>query len=404
MARQNASRAPSETRVSSYNASFSAIGVRRDRGSFQLSLPSLPFRVPNMIEMTATDRIRGTLLGGAVGDALGGAIEFMHLSEIRNRFGQAGAQDYAPAYGRRGAITDDTQMSLFTAEGLIRAWVRAKERGICSPPGVIHHAYFRWLLTQNEHPAADIKIGTDGWLFATPGLHSRRAPGNTCLAALRNAAGFGEPSIARNDSKGCGGVMRVAPIGLFAPAIGDDEQVFTMAVEAAALTHGHPTGFLAAGYLAVVVAALCRGKQMVPALDDADSVLRRRKRHTEVKRAIDAARKLAAAGRPTPEKLETLGGGWVAEEALAIGICCAMVANNFADGVLLAVNHSGDSDSTGSIAGNLLGAQLGVASIPTTWLDELELRAEIDRVATDLDAIAHGRMTPEEAWQAYPGW
>jgi len=357
-----------------------------------------------MTDIALSDRIRGSLLGGAVGDALGAAIEFMPMSEIRNRFGPSGARDYAPAYGRRGAITDDTQMTLFTAEGVIRAWVRAEERGICSPPGVIHHAYFRWLLTQHERPTADFKIGTDGWLFATPGLHSRRAPGNTCLGALRNAAGFGEPSIARNDSKGCGGVMRVAPIGLFAPAIGDDKQVFTMAADAAALTHGHPTGFLAAGYLAAVIAALCRGKPMLRALDVADAELRRQKHATEVRRAVDAARKLAAGGRPTPEKLETLGGGWVAEEALAIAICCAMVAEDFADGVLLAVNHSGDSDSTGSITGNLLGAQLGVRSIPIGWLNELELRAEIDRIAADLEAIASGQMTSEQAWEAYPGW
>lgn len=357
-----------------------------------------------MTDLTLADRIRGSLLGGAVGDALGAAIEFMSLSEIRNRVGPSGARDYAPAYGRRGAITDDTQMSLFTAEGVIRAWVRFQERGISGVSGVIHHAYFRWLLTQRERPTADIKIGTDSWLFATRGLHSRRAPGNTCLGALREATEIGQPPVARNDSKGCGGVMRVAPIGLFASAIGGDERVFITAAEAASLTHGHPTGFLAAGYLAVVIAALCRKEPMSRALDAADDVLRRQKRHTEVKGAIDAARKLAAAGRPTPENLETLGGGWVAEEALAIGICCATVAEDFADGVLLAVNHSGDSDSTGSITGNLLGAQLGLAAIPTAWLDELELRAEIDRMATDLDAIAHGKMTSEQASEAYPGW
>jgi len=88
-----------------------------------------------MTEKTVLDRIRGTLLGGAVGDALGAGIEFLGLAEIRQRFGPTGLKDYVPAYGRRGAITDDTQMSLFTAEGLIRAWVRMQERGICSVPG-----------------------------------------------------------------------------------------------------------------------------------------------------------------------------------------------------------------------------------------------------------------------------
>jgi len=65
--------------------------------------------------------IRGCLLGGAVGDALGAPIEFDDLAKIRSRFGPAGLRDYAPAYGRVDAFTDDTQMTLFTAEGLIRA-------------------------------------------------------------------------------------------------------------------------------------------------------------------------------------------------------------------------------------------------------------------------------------------
>src|SRR5262249_46963513 len=132
------------------------------------------------------DRIRGALLGGAVGDALGAPIEFLSLAEIRRQFGPSGLEDYALAYGRCGAITDHTQMSLFTAEGTIRAWVRAVLRGICHPPSVIHHAYLRWLVTQGERPAsADVTIGTDGWLFGVRELHDRRAPGNTCLSGLR---------------------------------------------------------------------------------------------------------------------------------------------------------------------------------------------------------------------------
>lgn len=351
------------------------------------------------------DRVRGSLLGGAVGDALGAAVEFLSLAEIRSRFGPAGVQDYAPAYGRRGAITDDTQMTLFTAEGLMRAWVRAGLRGVCSVPGVIHHAYLRWLLTQEARPTKpDVQIGTDGWLFAISALHSRRAPGNTCLSALRVADHWLDPAVARNNSKGCGGVMRVAPIGLFAPEIGDDDRVFGMAADAAALTHGHPSGFLSAGHLAVTIAVLLRGEPLPAALDAADAQLCRREHHAETADALAAARALAAHGVPSPEQLETLGGGWVAEEALAIAVCCALAASGFADGVLLAANHSGDSDSTAAIAGNLLGAQLGAASIPLPWLDELELRREIERLAHDLHTISTGRMTAEQTWDAYPGW
>src|SRR5439155_19563828 len=87
-------------------------------------------------------RFRGCLLGGAVGDALGGPVEFMRIDEIRHLYGQAGVADYPR--DSAGAITDDTQMSLFTAEGLIRAHVRWLGRGICHPPSVLRRAYLRW--------------------------------------------------------------------------------------------------------------------------------------------------------------------------------------------------------------------------------------------------------------------
>lgn len=355
--------------------------------------------------MKLIDRIKGSFLGGAVGDALGAPIEFMSLAEIRSRFGPVGILDYSEAYGRRGAITDDTQMTLFTAEGMLRAWVRTQERGICSPEGIIHHAYLRWLTTQNERPImSGLEIGTDGWLILTKALHSRRAPGNTCLSALRASNGFGNPPVAHNNSKGCGGVMRVAPIGLFASSIGGDKAVFEMAANAASLTHGHPSGFLAAGYFAVIIAALLRDLSLPEALEAATDQLNEHAQRNEVADAVAAARKLAARGRPQPEDIERLGGGWVAEEALAIAIACALTARDFRDGVLLAANHSGDSDSTASIAGNLLGAQFGRASIPQNWLDELEMCDEIERLAADLYAIAAGEMSAEIAWGAYPGW
>jgi hypothetical protein len=93
-------------------------------------------------------RILGCLLGGAVGDALGAPVEFRSLAEIHNRFGPEGVSTFASAYGREGAITDDTQMTLFTAEGLMRAHNRATSKGICSVPDVVWYAYLRWLHTQ----------------------------------------------------------------------------------------------------------------------------------------------------------------------------------------------------------------------------------------------------------------
>jgi len=345
-----------------------------------------------------TSRFLGCLLGGAVGDALGAPVEFDTWSEIVADYGRDGIQDYAPGDYGLGAITDDTQMTMFTAEGLIRAWVRAELKGSCGVNGVIHHAYLRWLLTQNER--LPFEVGTDGWLFKCPQLHARRAPGNTCLSALRAATSNVSSEKALNNSKGCGGIMRVAPVGLFVL----DDHIFKQACEAAAITHGHPTGHLAAGYFAVVIGALCRGASLQDAMKLADRHIAEDRDAVEVRNAVHAARALAARGVPSPQELESLGGAWIAEEALAISLCCALVASDFAHGARLAVNHSGDSDSTGAITGNLLGAMWGVEAIPRSFLDRLELRREIERLALDMVNIVEGRTRYEDILDDYPEW
>lgn len=101
---------------------------------------------------TVRGRFLGCLLGRALGDALGALVEFMPRSEILQRFGPKGIRQYAPAYGGLGKITDDTQMTLFTAEGLLRGWIRGCLKGITSYPTVTAHAYLRWLQTQGEKP------------------------------------------------------------------------------------------------------------------------------------------------------------------------------------------------------------------------------------------------------------
>ena len=319
-------------------------------------------------------RFRGCLLGGAVGDALGAPVEFSSLAEIRRVYGERGLTDYAPAYGRLGAFTDDTQMTLFTADGLVRAVNRFEERGVSSPPDVVRLAYLRWFATQNEAPPPG---SPRGWLDGLPELHARRAPGATCLAALA-AGGRGTPEAPANSSKGCGGVRRVAPAGLVA------RDSFRLGCELAALTHGHPSGYLAAGFFARLVESLARGDDLRAAIGAARAELARAAGHEECSSAVERALSAAARLPASPESVESLGGGWVAEEAVAIALFAALKASGFRDGVLLAVNHGGDSDSTGSMAGTLLGLVHGVEVIPPEWLARLELRDAIERVADDL--------------------
>ena len=276
---------------------------------------------------------------------------------------------------------------------------------------MVRHAYIRWFLSQGERWNDDdftAAGGADGWLIDVEGLHRRRAPGNTCLGAMANG---GDGTIDRpiNDSKGCGGVMRAAPAGFVAA-----DGRFGLGCEIAALTHGHPSGYLPAGFLAATIGALLDGDSLGAALDTAERQLVAWRAHDETLAAVQAGRRLGESSRPiSPQDLEQLGGGWTGEEALAISIACAVSADSFEDGVLRAVNHSGDSDSTGSIAGNLLGAALGSHALPQAWLDELELRDVIEALAADatlelfgdppMDDFGDG-TPPADWWNRYPGW
>lgn len=238
---------------------------------------------------------RGCLLGGAVGDALGAPIEFMDLRKIRRQFGPAGVTGFEPAFGRRGAITDDTQMTLFTAEALLRAQHGREGRGTASLSALAWGAYQRWLSTQGE-PA--VTSGAPGWLVGIPGLHSRRAPGNTCLAALRGGK-VGTAGAPINDSKGCGGVMRIAPVGLARL-----EDPFAAGCDLAALTHGHSSGYLAAGFLAQVVAEVADGAELREACRRPLPRLVKEPRHQETLAAVEGALALAETGAPSAQAVE----------------------------------------------------------------------------------------------------
>jgi ADP-ribosylglycohydrolase len=297
-------------------------------------------------------------------------VEFDSLDEIRRRYGPDGLTDF-PA--EAGPITDDTQMTLFTAEGLIRTRRRYQARHFDYALDELWACYLRWLATQQGSPDGD-------GLVAEPVLQHRRGPGNTCLSALTgNAPGFVELPV--NNSKGCGGVMRVAPVGLVAP------WPCGLGIASAALTHGHPSGYLSAGAGAEIVARLRAGEGLRPAVDAAVEAVTSWPGHEETTAALGRA--LALADRepvPTPEAVATLGEGWVGEEALAIAVYCALTGDGFQAAVLAAANHSGDSDSTAAITGNLLGAAGGRAVVPEAWIAAVVEGAVVERVAAELTA------------------
>lgn len=332
---------------------------------------------------TIFDRVRGSLLGGAVGDALGWPIEFLRLEQIRQRYGDDGVTGFLPqhAVDAPQQITDDTQMTLFTAEGLLRSQPGA------DPVPALRRAYLRWLQTQRqEEPAPYV----DGWLASLPFLYATRAPGNACMSGLnQQARGYlapaplGEPGPVNAHSKGCGTVMRSAPFGL--TGVGPD-QAFTTAARAAQLTHGHPTGYLAAGAFAALIDRVVTGIELPIAVRETVDQLRAHPASAETVEALSRAVELSE-GTVSAERVEQVGEGWIAEECLAIAVYCALHAARTGDvraALLLSVNHSGDSDSTGAVAGNLIGAVYGVSGLPTEWAAAVEGRDVLVGVADDL--------------------
>ena len=326
--------------------------------------------------MDRRERIRGCLLGGALGDALGAAVEFLEWEEIVERFGPAGLRAPAAAYGRLGAVSDDTQMVLFTAEGLLRAQVRGGPSGLCDAPAMVHQALLRWLLTQGIGTA--LPVPRDGWLIGEGALWSRRGPGQTCLAALSRSRRLGESTD--NESKGCGALVRSAPCAFFPPA-------FELARDSARLTHGHPTGYLAAALFADILQRLLHA-DLPGALRDSLAQHGALPGMQETRLALEQVMRWHAEGRrPTPAALASLGNGWLASSALAIGVWCALAAPSVEQGLLWAVNQGGDSDACGLVTGQLLGIQQGTIGLPQAWLAQLELREQIERIADDLQQV-----------------
>jgi ADP-ribosylglycohydrolase/protein-tyrosine phosphatase len=337
-------------------------------------------------------QLHSCLLGGALGDSLGAEIEFLSLEAIRRKFPE-GISDLPRHQGLRGAVTDDTQMTLFTAEGLIRAYVRGTLKGICHPPSVVHHALLRWYRTQGGKP----HIETDNvGLVSDPRLWARRAPGLTCLASLRDSLSFGAP--AKNDSKGCGTIMRVAPVALMVPR----EQVGSLAMEISALTHGHPTAQLAAAVWAEMMADAASGAMLEDIAANAATKYERIENGHETTHAIRKA--LDAPRDGSPETVESLGGGWTAEEALSIALYACLVGKTFDDALQIAVRHGGDSDSTGAIAGNMMGLIDPVATQNHRWAPVIEGVDIIGRLARDYLLLEHESDSVERLAQTYPGW
>lgn len=332
-------------------------------------------------------RYLGCLLGGAVGDALGYPVEFLEEESIWDAYGPEGIQTLAQA-GCPAPVSDDTQMTLFAANALIAG---------VSP----WEAYKEWLGTQGDTSRMPEANRPLMWIYQDERMHAWRAPGNTCLMAIRNSPAGGTTKHRINNSKGCGTVMRAAPYGLAVRAetagVDGDVSVYRMAMEDAALTHGHKLAWASSCMLAQLIYWVVQYRpERNYRLEDAISFLWFREdygAYNQMYELLSRAVKLALDPTITDlDGIHALGEGWVAEEALAIAVFCAVrYQEDFAAAIRSSVNHKGDSDSTGAICGNILGAWLGSEAVEAAFeLEDLELRDVIEEVANQLFEAVEG--------------
>lgn len=332
------------------------------------------------------EKISGCLFGGALGDALGYAVEFISYPTIQKRYGKNGIQNLDLS-GKKAIVSDDTQMTLFTMEGMLQGYGWTVFQGTeAKVEYYVYLSYLKWFQTQKMSLTFEIPLKWSSKLADVPEMNHLRAPGNTCLNALASGK-MGTIEVPINNSKGCGGVMRTAPLG-FTKAFGS---ALLNGAKVAAITHGHPLGWIPAGMLSDIIFKIIYGEKrslreiIEDSLADTVNQFKDCPDITYFEQLMRKAIDMSETDDDDVTTIEALGGGWVGEEALAIAVyCCLKYSNDMKKMLAVSVNHGGDSDSTGAIAGNILGAYLGMDAIPKDWLDQLEM---VDVIQNQIDGM-----------------
>lgn len=302
------------------------------------------------------DQLAGCLLGGALGDALGYPVEFEKVSQMSQD------HDFDKIVDKL-IVSDDTQMTLFTANALlldgnlrINTW----------------NCYQDWLETQFKQGKSELSHRPISWLMEYPEMYASREPGRTCLMTLMRGIP-GDLNEPINQSKGCGALMRVAPLAFI-----DREDLYLVAIENSALTHGHQMSHIASAALVSLLRYISEGETLC----DSVSLMRQDIKRIfmgslEVKVFDDLLQQAIFASEKDFDDMEIisrLGEGWVAEETLAIALYCSLkYSNDLKKALRVAVLHDGDSDSTGSVTGQILGTLLGAKKLPQEEIKRLDL-------------------------------
>ncbi len=302
--------------------------------------------------MEPIERYRGSLLGLAVGDALGTTLEFRRpgtFSPIGDIVGGG------PFGLRPGEWTDDTSMALCLAESLI-------ERGGFDPVDQLTR-YVRWY--------------REGHLSSTGDCFDI---GGTVAAALRRFEQTGEPYCGSTDpdSAGNGSIMRLAPVPLYFAR--EPRDAIARAADSSRTTHGAAEAVDACRYLAVLIFGALQGTSKEELLSDHDNPI------AGLWDAEPLASRIAAiaAGSFRHREPPAIRGGGYVVHSLEAALWAFDRSSSFREGALLAVNLGDDADTTGAVFGQLAGAFYGERGIPAEWRKRLALAELIGKMAERL--------------------
>ena len=355
------------------NSNYSTPNINR----FAITISKVPFQANLRKIPTRLEKFEGCILGGAIGDALGAPVEFMRLSEIYKKFGSKGITLKSFIKSKIPLeFTDDTQMTFFTADGLIKSSIKNKSKYSIDFMDV-YESYRDWLNTQKG-----INIFDRGWIGKIKNLYQVKAPGNTCISSLMENIP-GTVSNKLNNSKGNGGVMRTAPIGLLyysKPYI-----AFKTGIACASLTHSNPDAYLSAGAFASIISHIIQGKTLEDAIKKTIRLLKKCDKSEDVISKLEQSLKLAKSNVDTNYAIKTIGNGNIGSEALSLSLYSALKNKmNFSKSIEMSSNIDGDSDTVAAITGNIVGAYNGISCISKKVLEKLTNYDELKLLSKDL--------------------
>jgi ADP-ribosylglycohydrolase len=363
------------------------------------------------------DKYKAVILGLAIGDALGAPTEFKSMASIRAKFGPDGITDMSECDGK---FTDDTQMTVALAEGLLDAWddhvFQRAEDLLLLLLGFLERVDLRmaeesaaWAVNAAPAPIPNNLRGHMAnpdtvmpyianrfkkWAF---GPKNNRAPGTTCMAgcrALKAGKRWTESGVM--SSKGCGSAMRSSPVGL---VYSDPDTLEKIARASSIVTHGHQAALDAAHAAALVVRALLDGTLPRNLLGIVTDVCVKDDRFHKLLMKVEQLVADTINGTITPEVAQThahLGESWTGDEAVASALYCFLLAfergEGYVETVRYGANTCGDSDSIAAIAGSFAGAFWGIGGrgVPEVWIEQVEDATELELLAQRLYDLAQG--------------